>query len=30
MNERKTVFSQFLSRFPKYEFDKNVMKYKKN
>jgi hypothetical protein len=27
MNEGKTVFSQIMSFFPKYEFDKNVMKY---
>jgi len=30
MNERKTVFSQIMGWFPKYEFDKNVMKYKGN
>jgi len=30
MNEGKTVFSQIMSFFPKYEFDKKVMKYKGN
>ncbi|MDP8204592.1 MAG: IS4 family transposase [Candidatus Tenebribacter mawsonii] len=30
MNEGKTVFSQIMSFFPKYEFDKKVIKYKGN
>ncbi len=30
MNEGKTVFSQIMSFFPRYEFDKNVAKYKGN
>ena len=30
MNEGKTVFSQIMGCFAKYEFDKNVMKYKGN
>lgn len=30
MNEGKTVFSQILSFFPRYEFDKKVLKYKGN
>ncbi|MGD8782688.1 MAG: IS4 family transposase [Ignavibacteria bacterium] len=30
MNEGKTVFSQIMSFFPRYEFDKKVKKYKGN
>ncbi len=30
MNEGKTVFSQIMNFFPKYEFDKNVVKYRGN
>ena len=30
MNEGKTVFSQIMGYFSKYDFDKNVMKYKGN
>jgi len=30
MNEGKTVFSQIMGWLPKYEFDRNVMKYKGN
>lgn len=30
MNEGKTIFSQIMGYFSKYEFDKNVMKYKGN
>ena len=30
MNEGKTVFSQIMNFFPKYEFDKNVIRYKGN
>jgi len=30
MNEGKTVLSQIMSHFPKYEFDKNVKKYNGN
>ena len=30
MNEGKTVFSQIMSSFPKYEFDQRVSKYKGN
>lgn len=30
MNEGKTVFSQIMSFFPRYEFDKKVMRYKGN
>ncbi len=30
MNEGKTVFSQIMSYFPRYEFDKKVLKYKGN
>jgi len=30
MNEGKTVFSQIMSYFSKYEFDRNVKRYKGN
>ena len=30
MNEAKTVFSQIMSFFPRYELDKKVVKYKGN